>query len=1197
MKNRQESFNLRHWFFVQYPKLIASSLHFFGVLLLITYSQRGVGQTLSTDKNAITTSKFRVASTNLADASDPTKAMTTIQYKDGLGRDMQNVGFQQTPNRKDLISGGIDYDASGRPYIQYLPVPNANNLGQFQSNLANTGQIFYGDTKAFSEIMTFDNSPLNRPRQSFGAGQAWRTADKKTRQFDEVAGTNIRRYIVDNSGNIILTGNYVTSSLFKTRTIDEQGNTHITIKNRYDNIIQEQQLVDGEYLTTHYIYDDLGRAVAIIQPEGYNLNQTISYNTADYFNYVFAYQYDERGRVHRKHIPSAGWTDYVFDKTNQVVLEQNAQQATQNKWNFTKYDVFGRVAIKGELSNSNGRATLQGLFDGVATPYETWTGSTYTSQSFPITYGSTDEKQWFFYDGYNWASGTLLFDASLAYDASNYWSNTTGLPTGSWARSLDDPTMLFYTVMHYDNKGRVMQTFQTHHRGGSQPWTKPIITNFQYNFAGEIIREKTIYKADNEADKIKEKYYNYDHAGRKLAYELSLGNYVNTRIANYEFDEISRLKRKVFMPNGTFIYGGAKDYIIRPSQDGTVSQNNTQDIARKAVILEPISNIKAIEFTSYLAQIDPNAQQGTTITGLQKIDYQYHIRGGLLGINLDANKNVTLNSTEVDLFSYKLDYETAGQWSGNIGKETWKSSKNTGSDRSYSYQYDAAQRILSAIYAGGQYANENYGVENISYDKNGNIKTFWRKGMTTQNNGLPTTFDYIDKMTYGYVGNKLVAISDGINNNIDVGDFRDINNGSGSDYTYWANGSLKTDVNRGISLITWDTFLNKIKRIDYADGRWLVNYYDGAGRKYKTADSEGTIWEYLGDEIYKNGVFYQFSDDEGRITYENGNGSTPRYNYEFSYKDHLGNSRVSFKAVGNELKVSQENAYYPFGLSHIGTDFTLGANSNNFLYNGKEKINSFGLNYSDYGFRTYDLLTNRFISTDPIAFKFPELSTYQYGSNNPITNIDFDGLEGLYYTEKQSDGTQKQVVEKNVVVLTQQPKAIPEGASEKQISRIERQNANIEKANEAKIEAVKDELNQYYSNAQDENGNPVEFRFNVSSLKVADTSYDTPNRSVPVISLGIANGLKSSETDLSGNNVIVPAAVVTTGGTNGSLGLSNGVYVNSTSNSPSGTIAHEVLHTFLVKDNSYTQGGLLNSPPQNIISSEVKQVINLSKKK
>ena len=65
-------------------------------------------------------------------------------------------------------------------------------------------------------------------------------------------------------------------------------------------------------------------------------------------------------------------------------------------------------------------------------------------------------------------------------------------------------------------------------------------------------------------------------------------------------------------------------------------------------------------------------------------------------------------------------------------------------------------------------------------------------------------------------------------------------------------------------------------------------------------------------------------------------------------------------------------------------------------YNGKEKtdeVNGSGVVY-DYGFRIYDTRTAKFLSTDPLFKSYPWLTPYQFASNDPIRNIDVDGLEG-----------------------------------------------------------------------------------------------------------------------------------------------------------------------------------------------------------
>jgi RHS repeat-associated protein len=70
-----------------------------------------------------------------------------------------------------------------------------------------------------------------------------------------------------------------------------------------------------------------------------------------------------------------------------------------------------------------------------------------------------------------------------------------------------------------------------------------------------------------------------------------------------------------------------------------------------------------------------------------------------------------------------------------------------------------------------------------------------------------------------------------------------------------------------------------------------------------------------------------------------------------------------------------------------------------FGFNGQEKVNEWsGVgNFMDYKERGQDTRIARFLSVDPLAKKFPMLTPYQFGSNNPIMNVDLDGLEGISY--------------------------------------------------------------------------------------------------------------------------------------------------------------------------------------------------------
>ena len=72
--------------------------------------------------------------------------------------------------------------------------------------------------------------------------------------------------------------------------------------------------------------------------------------------------------------------------------------------------------------------------------------------------------------------------------------------------------------------------------------------------------------------------------------------------------------------------------------------------------------------------------------------------------------------------------------------------------------------------------------------------------------------------------------------------------------------------------------------------------------------------------------------------------------------------------------------------------------SNRYRYgfNGKEndpETVGTGSGTQDYGMRIYNPSLGRFLSVDPIGYDYPWNSTYAFAENEPISNIDLDGLE------------------------------------------------------------------------------------------------------------------------------------------------------------------------------------------------------------
>jgi RHS repeat-associated protein len=71
-------------------------------------------------------------------------------------------------------------------------------------------------------------------------------------------------------------------------------------------------------------------------------------------------------------------------------------------------------------------------------------------------------------------------------------------------------------------------------------------------------------------------------------------------------------------------------------------------------------------------------------------------------------------------------------------------------------------------------------------------------------------------------------------------------------------------------------------------------------------------------------------------------------------------------------------------------------------FNGKEKDNeTFGDgNASDFGARIYDSRLMRWLCVDPHADRYPSLSGCSAFGNNPISVIDPDGRDIIYYNQK-----------------------------------------------------------------------------------------------------------------------------------------------------------------------------------------------------
>ncbi len=105
--------------------------------------------------------------------------------------------------------------------------------------------------------------------------------------------------------------------------------------------------------------------------------------------------------------------------------------------------------------------------------------------------------------------------------------------------------------------------------------------------------------------------------------------------------------------------------------------------------------------------------------------------------------------------------------------------------------------------------------------------------------------------------------------------------------------------------------------------------------------------------------------------------------------------RVTYSKKGQKLS-KNTGSYYPFGLQQKGYNNVVTGNKNSiaerFAYSGKELGEELGLDWYDIQARNYDPAIGRWMNIDPISELYYDLSPYNFVDNNPLINIDPNGL-------------------------------------------------------------------------------------------------------------------------------------------------------------------------------------------------------------
>ena len=863
-----------------------------------------------------------------APESDPNNLMVrpvsdvkqTTQYFDGLGRPIQTVARQasletSTGTLADIVSP-ILYDEFGREQYKYLPFVSHTNVGNtqlstidgsfktnpFQQQASFASTQYPGETNFYSKT-NFEASPLNRVTDTYAPGSSWAGSENngnpalqrnvQIKYFINSAADDVKIWNVTNDATIgnfgtytLATNNnggvYPSGQLYKNITIDEHKKQVIEFKDKEGKVILKKVQIanttagaatadDGTgrncdgWLCTYYIYDDLNNLRCVIQPRGVEL---LSQNgwVIDYLatglaaEQCFRYEYDQRQRMVKKKVPGAGEVYMVYDTRDRLIMTQDANMRIPNNWLVTKYDALNRPTETGMWTDPNGSSTT----------LSTYLSNAYNSNdnSYPATNTSNYEQlSVTHYDDYAGLPAGLTATFNTSYNANNFattdninWpypqmpapSNATkGMVTWSQTKVLGTANQFLSTVVFYDDKGRAIQTQSINTTGGTD------INTTQFTWAGQplvMVQRQQLNSTTNPQEHIIISKMGYDSLGRLLYTKKAISSTINgvavskgeQEIARNQYDKLGQLKNKK---------------------------------------LAPAYNSNA---------------------GLETLNYDYNIRGWLLGMNRDFAKD-TIAATS-NYFGFDLGYDKANnnlingqtytnpQYNGNIEGMVWKS-KGDKEKRKYDFTYDNANRLLAADfnqYTGGAFnksAQVDFSVKmgdgtllpdgtvdyTKAYDANGNIQQMQQLGLKINVSSLIDNLKY----TYRSNSNQLLSVTD-FNNDVatKLGDFKTANTHPNYvaktaltptssqasfnaiiDYVYDVNGNLNLDNNKAIGSLSYN-YLNLPNNITVT-GKGTITYtYDAGGNKLKKITIENPVPANNNKTIttttnYINGLVYE----------------------------------------------------------------------------------------------------------------------------------------------------------------------------------------------------------------------------------------------------------------------------------------------------------------------------------------------------
>lgn len=471
-----------------------------------------------------------------------------VSYYNGLGYVEQMVDCKSVNPLNDLVMC-VEYDGALKKNKEWLSAPVASNNGAYISmaSIKETISNYYHDSAPFSEIQ-YESLASGLISKKCQPGEVYRrSGDEKITKC--IYGLNAENQVMlfEFTGtNIELSGYYPANALTMSSIIDEDGTESRQFTDSEGRSVLSQIILNDDTADTYYVYDNFGRLVFVMPPEGSAIFKTgvppSAINEDFIQQHCYYYLYDGRGNMIQRHQPGRDYERFFYDAADRLIRYRDGNgdlsgfngnvgitEAYYYLWIDYTYDEYDRItdqiARKQSVMNPidrNPKYLAKYRYGGALYTQENDSG---TKAPFVIP----DYLKFSPVDG--------------IVDSSDIGDCNVGLKIYERLAVIDSTFMQGTTnyverAFHYDDKGRLIQMVEKNPSGG-------ICRNsLKYDFTGNLLIFIESNQLDETTDRIdKMTLSSYDNRGRLLSEKTFVNNVLLAEVG-YEYDDLGRIKVK-----------------------------------------------------------------------------------------------------------------------------------------------------------------------------------------------------------------------------------------------------------------------------------------------------------------------------------------------------------------------------------------------------------------------------------------------------------------------------------------------------------------------------------------------------------------------------------------------------------------------------------------------------------------------------